>query len=573
MNLYQLFPLIFAEQNLWNMLQERGWKHKNGPEPFNQVYVPPGGSVKFGSKFGVDFFDANDLWKKAEELGIIDSDSDDDTLNQLNKVVPGNSRSKPSRTPSPIWQSKSPQITKAENSVEAVTPTTECPPIDGSTRREHDNTTLHGQHGTMTMSSMSTCTSLIQHFAELGNSGHFIRDLFSPLWDCLSNKQGHFEKELSWRYCRATRRGSGNLGRDHWFCPPNSNGSKGIFGKDYFTTEEAVLAHVLRQLKSFDEFAQIFRENDDIINDIEIRLSRAIEQHMSYSEVKTTAVSGRRKSNKENIAQTSSKIPSPANQVADDQISTTSFDTSTSTVKQGHKRSTTNNPVNLTDGNNTENCKEKFQSSQRTVEGAEILLELNKAKGNLDEEEDPLYDNRITTRGVKELLKFRRRAASKRKSVQSHGSESSLKRLRVSPSATCHLTQAPEDSEIQSFARSPQVKRLKNSHKNLPLSGLFFFGSGVKDDAKRTVRELGGSFLDDLQRFLSQNKTKLKLFFLSHVGNRRTHKYILAGALGVPMLNVDWVYSLRDDYEDFKKNDSCKKMPDAFNNRRYIRHR
>ncbi len=48
------------------------------------MYVPPNGSVRNGSKLGVDFYLADDkLWERAEEDGIIDAEDDETNIVQV----------------------------------------------------------------------------------------------------------------------------------------------------------------------------------------------------------------------------------------------------------------------------------------------------------------------------------------------------------------------------------------------------------------------------------------------------------------------------------------------------------
>ena len=50
--------------------------------------MPPNGSVRNGSKVGVDFFLADEkLWQKAEELGIIDAEDDETNTVQVKSTA------------------------------------------------------------------------------------------------------------------------------------------------------------------------------------------------------------------------------------------------------------------------------------------------------------------------------------------------------------------------------------------------------------------------------------------------------------------------------------------------------
>ena len=208
--------------------------------------------------------------------------------------------------------------------------------------------------------------------------------------------------------------------------------------------------------------------------------------------------------------------------------------------------------------------------------GAEMLLQLNKSQ-NEDSRHEDEYMSRVTKRGIKELLKFRRRAGVKRQAEDEKKDDEEFpqKRAKMSPSSMCHLTQVTEEPNDQCFQPPPKTS-FKNSRKEKlksPLTGLFFFGSGVDDHVRKSVYSMGGTFLDDVGRFTSKNKVKLKLFFLSSASKRRTHKYVLACALGVPMLHIDWLFALKKEFEEFKKDGDGLKVPGAFDNRRYIKYR
>ena len=590
-------------------MQEHGWKYKNGPEPFAQVYVPPDGSVRVGSKIGVDFFQADDLlWKKAEELDMIDAGSESQfasdevetiaiTSKQIGETVKLTSSIE--RSP-PAKGTKSPQktTTRASNNV----PVVEEVASDDDEKHALDNTKLCGSLGIMTERSLSQCSSLIKDFLQLGNSGHFMRNLFGPLWKCIADTQGSDVKDIGWSYCKS--RGAGALGREYWFCPPKSKGSKGTYGKDYFTTEEALVAHILRELKGYNGFTTGIGNNRQVVADLEIKLSRAIEQHMSYDEVKDTSVSDSRRSHgravtnkepSESDAKSSSptpkhkrqiygaspikiKISSPTpkrkRQKSDTPITTTTTTASISTLKSSNK-SPLNSAKKSRKGATSPEKTVTF--SQNTMKGAAMLLGLHKASSDGAPVQSPRtpngYDNVATKRGVKELLKFRARGTKKRKPEDKPEDESPRKREKLSPGAMCHLTQAPEDSESISF-QSPQTRRGKHvDNKHLPLHKLFFFGSGVGDNVKKTVDRLGGTFLNDVNRdFLQKNKVEKKVFFLSDVKNRRTPKYVLACALGVPMLNADWLFALEAEYIEHKKK-NVGREPSAFDSSMYSRYR
>lgn len=479
-----------------------------------QVYVPPGGSVKIGAKAGVDFFEANDLlWEKAQELGIIDDNSQDEDSELV------------------VISASSP-ITKSGEKDEQA--------------REWDNSELIGKGGSLTEMSVHCCASLIKDFVKLGSEGRFMRNLFSPLWKCISDDQGSSDKNLAWRYCKS--KGAGNLGRDYWFCPPNSKGSKGEFGVDYFTTEEAVVCHIFREVKKIGVTAVPYEE----MNDLEIKLSRAIEQHIPFDEIKSSASSILHKRPHRRT------LPEPE-----------------SGRKGAEKSTMTRSLTSDPNRRHKEALSKSKDKNQKTVTFSQNDVDADYSKTTIVNPLNilPDYDNMATASGIKKLLNLRRQSEVKRK-VKDHEIEGSNKRLKLSPSAICHLTQNPDDelTTTEHFLNQPRwIKRSLN--KDLPLNGLFFFGSGVDEKVRKTVDLLGGTFIADISgNGLKEENVNRKLFFLSDVNRRRTHKYILACALGVPMLDFEWLFDLEKKFNEYKKRDD-QKVPSAFDSHLFCKYR
>ncbi len=229
--------------------------------------------------------------------------------------------------------------------------------------------------------------------------------------------------------------------------------------------------------------------------------------------------------------------------------------------------------------------------SQNTMEGAEILLGLNKTlkTGNLTPErpetmvadvahilppQPSKYKSYATKRGIKELMKFREKR--KRKLVDEMKQEPPQKQRKISPkSPEVHLTQVPED-DASNFHHSPATRRSKNAKdKSLPLHGINFFGSGISDDTKRTVDKLGGRFLNEVTgNALDKSNVERKLFFISEVHNRRTHKYILACALGVPMLSTNWLFTMEKQFKEYQEQGrTFGKLPSVFDSKLYSNNR
>ena len=546
--------------NLWKILKtEHGWKYKNAPIPFaGQVYVPPNGSVEVGAKAGVDFFEADDLlWKMAEHLGIIDS-------SQVNSQEDFEAKDGQRNVPS--IKGRRDTLSKAdmprgqmEKDVNRTAPQTLIPVVEegvseSEEEKELDNSKLYGKLGTLTEASLNRCCCLLREFLQLRTKGIFMRHLFGPIWHCLNNSQGAIDKDIAWRYCKSK---SDNLGSTYWFCPPQSKGSNGEYGIDYFTTEEAVVSHVLREVKEYQSFDM------EGVPDLEIKLSRAIEQHIPFDEIKNASASDtrlgtRRIVSNEISSKTKSSSPRQSKRTIDDTRSVVST-VSDTTIKTRNKSPMVHPPKKQCVDSKTA---KSVTFSQNTMEGAEILMNLNKSE----------YENMATPLGINELLKFRRRATKKRKAEEKKEDRSPRKREKLSPAAMCHLTQNPDDAHSVSF-QSPQPRRVKSADKKcLPLYELLFFGSGVTDEIKIAVNRLGGTYLNDVSgNYLREETVGKKMFFLSDVKFRRTHKYILASALGVPMLNFEWVTALETQFIEVQKKGG--KTLSAFDSRLYSRHR
>ena len=549
--------------NLWKILKtEHGWKYKNAPMPLSgQVYVPPNGDVGMEAKVGIHFFVADDLlWKKAEELGIIDSDMNSQEEFEAVVVQREVLTTKDRRN---VVLSKTSSPNKQDKKFEEVISESEEEEPESEEEKELDNGKLLGKLGTLTELSLDRCSSLLSDFLQLGTKGlgHFKRHLFVPIWHCLNDRQGAIDKEISWSYCKS--KGQRNLGGNYWFCPPKSKGAKGEFGIDYFTTEEAVVAHVLREVKEYHAFVKSIEDNQEEVVDLEIKLSRAIEQHIPFDGIRNTSASdtnfGARRTNA-NATLNKTKSPSPKQSKRTHDETRSIVSVSDITIQTRHTRPSKVLKTLRVEGKTAKGV----TFSQKTTEGAEILMQINKS--------DTEYDNLATPSGIKDLLKFRNRSKHKRKAEEKKEDRSPRKREKVlSPAAMCHLTQ-PDDTESVTF-QTPQSRRSKSSDKKqCPLYGLLFFGSGVTNEVKKAVERLGGTYLNDVSgNYLQKELVGKKMFFLSDVKFRRTHKYILASALGVPMLNMHWISALQKLYSEFK--DKGGKIPSAFDSRLYSRHR
>jgi hypothetical protein len=149
-------------------------------------------------------------------------------------------------------------------------------------------------------------------------------------------------------------------------------------------------------------------------------------------------------------------------------------------------------------------------------------------------------------------------------SSKGHAQPPPVKRNKVS---SFHLSQTPEST---AFHLPPQVTARKDEstlRERKPFDGLSFFASGLDESSYNEIRSLGGSILTELSGEVvnASNVTK-KLFFVSEPTKRRTLKYILAGALGVPMLHKCWVAAIFDRFKS-------KQQPNVFDSALYSSYR
>jgi hypothetical protein len=161
----------------------------------------------------------------------------------------------------------------------------------------------------------------------------------------------------------------------------------------------------------------------------------------------------------------------------------------------------------------------------------------------------------------------------KRKKKDQSDATSASKRLKTSPQPTFHCTQ--DLSDISPLLKSSTKKPLKaDGSSKLPLSNLIFFGSGLDDAIPKYIEYLGGDFKKEIgSEDVKRSNFSRKLFFLSTPDKRRTHKYFLAVALGVPMLHIDWLHKVAEEYRQYEKNGFNGSTPTAFNSENYSRYR
>ena len=512
-------------------MQEAGWKYKRGPEPYGSVYVPPNGSVRIGSILGKDFFHADhQLWMKAEQMGIIDTESNQSESKTLHdfscdeKSVSSDEGEKIN-----VRRNKKPAYISSPESCSSQTSESANRMTIKPSQKQLDEGKLCGASLALTENSIFKISKLISEFLTKNQeSGNFCRDLWLPLWRCINNEQGFGREDLCWRYCKS--RGAGKLGRNFWYSPPLSNlGAKGEIGKDYFTTEEAVVAFLLPDIKC----AGIVSASKCILDEFEMKLSRAIQEHLPFDEIHLTPNGKtKRRGKKRNLNKFMPDVQKD------------------SPSKRNRGQKETIKPKNVDQMNlSTEG------HSQNTMKGAEMLLELTKSVGG----GGPIAQDGscvATKHGIKRLKDF---VMSGKVDTTQRNSRSFDSPKRSPKGVTnknplnvvFHLTQAQEDLQLETWV-SPIPDERKQALK-IPLKGFLFFGSGIDINVVNTVAKLGGKFLREIKgESLNRSNVVKKLFFLSGISNRRNLKYLLACALGVPMLHYKWIYALERKVVQFQ---------------------
>lgn len=539
--------------DLWDILQEHGWTYRQGPEPFNMVYKPPFGSVKSGSKLGKDFFEADELlWEYAASMGYIDEGE------PQSQVLNGAE-----------LEQNDPESEDDQSTVEVLSAKERLSGRDNLSRDSNmgqwDNTKLCGQLRIMTERSRHMCSHLIHSFLSGSSGGGFMATLWKPLWDCMKDEQTQVDKSLGWTYCKSI--GAGNLGRSHWFCPPCSvNRAKGIEGKDYFTTEEAVLSYVIRDLKSSKDLISVI--NHEKLELLEIKLSRAIEQHISFDELGDVSGPESTRGQRRKVVPSSSETKKEKKKKYDLGIDSEYNDRK---AMEGGKGKDHDSELTLPRSPTLKTSNTTSDFSQRTKEGAKILAAMNNVQ--MPSQTIAPYHSIATEKGIMTVLKMRKPDyGKKRKKIEHVNTSSASKRFKSSPQPTFHCTQDPSD--ISPFLNSSTTKLTNRDSSALPLSGLSFFGSGLDESTPKLVEDLGGVFKRDIRgEDLKRSNVSRKLFFLSTPDKRRTHKYFLAVALGVPMLHINWLNKMADEYKQYTESGSKGPMPSAFNSENYSQYR
>jgi len=484
-----------------------------------------------------------------------------------------------------------------------------------------DDTALCGDARILTPRSIHLCAKLIRNFAKLRNAS-FMNLLWKPMWDLLKDCQGGKDKDdLRWGWAKS----KGMLAqRSYWYVAPQSKGSDGKQGVDYFETEEAVVLKILQEIQQIDP--SLFDPSLEKTEAFETVLRRAVENNVAFSESRSNPDIGAGRRNRRKTHDESPFVYSAREKKARASPAKTKTK-KVNAASSSKPKQTSSLKIKQTPSPRKVTKSVVFSDppllSQNTMEGVETLLRLNasgpapenaptRAKATAAATPDeangtqalnrplPSYEDIVTPKGIEALRAARlqslqdvtpspkKRSASPASAAKSSVTYSGRKRQKTrSPakdeapsSIDTRLSQVPyqlcdsldDMSQSQSDASSTFTRRKSIKHGNdgkvLPLCGLSFFGSGLDTKHADIIKALGGEYLSDVSA-LDDATIYGSLFFVSNVQQRRKIKYILASALGVPMLHYSWLKAIQSKYvaieesnkDDGKKADAIKQLP------------
>ncbi len=368
-----------------------------------------------------------------------------------------------------------------------------------------------------TLNSLRKCARCMKNFiTQLDcDMKHFRSQLWKPIWEILSS-QGSLDKQLRWTYIRCT----GLLAPRTWiYGTPNSRGFRsGKLGIDYFVTEESVIVCMLAEIvkmhpspldkSSLSKISELFPPScdDEGGNAATTRTLRKSKRQPEVMDEGTSVKQAR--VDKSNV---------------------------TICVEAENKSPARDNSICL---------------SQSAVSGVQMLLELSKSKGKTspifakggklqDLEADKQNDvipnpDAGTEHGPRNLAAFRKGKCFNREDiipVLPGEMNSTVNTVCKTPVGPCHMSQSPS---VSLNSRSGVVKYRKQLDL---LRGFSFLLSGCSHVSEQVAR-MGGNVIETVADIsLKRTEVGSKLFFLSEPSCRRRTKYLLAVALGLPMLH------------------------------------
>jgi len=465
---------------VWKFLKSKGWSHKIGPEPYAEKVYVP---PKGNVKIGAKIgIDFFHGHDLYEKAEKLGFQTADYLSDSSDRVPISALKDKGKNKRLNVESSTKDFETK---NGDAVHISIGSDSDDADTNVTLDNTILCGPSKALTLFSAKVCGRILISAAKCGDDLKFMRDLFKPLWHCLKDEQSE-----GWKYERSI----GPLSRSYFFVPPRGSG-KGALGRDFFTSEESVVLFILNEIREIDKNflggPSIEKNFEYLSNFLE---EKAIEEDTNA--IHAVQTDQRRQRRGTHLAS------SKANEKCDHNASYVD--------REDRKRKAVESHRDFDDLNGSNHI--------ATQDGVHILLEMRAKKKS---ESGIILEN------------------CKDHSSPLHAHEPSLIKRKV---ASFHLSQTPE---VQLPLQITSRKDASIYRDNKPFDGLSFFVSGLDDVSCNQIRSLGGSIISDLSgEVLNASNVTRKLFFVSEPTKRRTHKYLLAGSLGAPMLHRCWVNAI-----------------------------
>jgi hypothetical protein len=487
------------------------------------VYVPPHGSTKKGAQESVDFYTTEgEVIKAAHLFGHLP-----DTSGSFNNDFVAHEEESCSTNEPECSFFENLQVSNIEyngNSDELME--SQSSEDDNEEKIEGTNDCLlNGSF--FTTKSLQKCARCMKKFCTQLDCDmkHFRSQLWKPIWKIL-NSQGNLDEKLRWTYKRST----GLLVPRTWiYGTPNSRGSRlGKLGIDYFITEESVITCILGEIMKIDpspldkaslsKISELFpptNHDEDIDNSATTRSLR------------------KSKRQPENVGK------------GDKSVKQARVEKNVTVCVEAEKITTYG--------------ADSICLSQSAVSGVQMLLEMSKTKEgesafvgkgsstpqvmNIDVEDNRPLDAKQngapnpdvgTDNGPLNLAAFRKDKFYNREDVlpafpaQMNSSGNTVCKL---PIGHLHISQSPS---VSLNSRNEIVKHRKQSDL---LNGFSFLLSGCSHVSEQVAR-MGGNVVEAVADIsLKRTEVGSKLFFLSEPSCRRRTKYLLAVALGLPMLH------------------------------------
>lgn len=499
------------------------------------VYVPPHGSTRKGAKINVDFFILESkVLQCARKLRHLDDGFEVSNLEGSNHNEEVNETCEPECSFFENLQLDSNNDGNDNTDNSMVSQRSE----DGNCYKDKESgdSLLHG--GFFTLNSLRQCARVMKTFCNQQDSDkkHFKSQLWIPIWEIL-NSQGGYDKNLNWTYLKS----SGLMASSGWvFGTPNTRGARfGDVGIDYFLTEESVVAYML------EDIAKLHPPPLDAVS--LDKISKLCPPSTYANDEKNAASSRTRRK----------RQPSLENGVVEDAV------VGDRSMKRARPRKDVEeeNSISETDNQKPAASNVTISLSQSAVAGVQMLLEMSKAdvantptgtekgeeknlkvaaKGNpsVHAASNELTPNPDvgTDNGPLNLVAYRtdRSCDQGEKSLHPKNAElnSTESTISKTPTLPLHISQSPSAS--LNGRKELIVKHRK--HCDI-LKGFSFLLSGCAHVSDQVTR-MGGNVVENVAEIsLTRNEVGGKLWFLSEPSCRRRTKYLLAVALGLPMLH------------------------------------